>query len=52
MANIPLLLSLQQLPVRTNLHIKSELDIKELLVLIQLLLHLLSHLSHFSVLIS
>lgn len=47
--NIPLLLSLQQLPVSTYLHIQSQLDIQELLVLVQLLLHLLPHLGHFSV---
>lgn len=50
--SIPLLLSLQQLPVGTNLHIQSQLDVQELLILIQLLLHLLPHLCHFSVLLS
>lgn len=47
--NIPLLLPLQQLPVSAYLHIQSQLDIQELLVFIQLLLHLLPHLGHFSV---
>lgn len=49
--NAPLLLSLQQLPVSTNLHIQSQLDVQELLVLVQLLLHLLPHLGHFSLLL-
>ena len=52
LVNKPLLLSLQQLPVGTNLHIQSQLDVQQLLVLVQLLLHLLPHLGHFSVLLS
>ena len=52
LVNKPLLLSFQQLPVGTNLHIQSQLDVQQLLVLVQLLLHLLPHLGHFSVLLS
>lgn len=48
----PLLLPLQQLPVGTDLHVQGQLDVQQLLVLVQLLLHPLPHLSHLSVFVS
>lgn len=47
----PLLLALQQLAVGIDLHVQSQLDVQQLLVLVQLLLHACPHLGHLPVLV-
>lgn len=46
----PVLLALQQLPVGVDLHVQGQFDVQQLLVLIELLLHALSHLGHLALL--
>lgn len=50
--HIPLLFSLQQLPVGAYLHVQGQLNIEEFLILIELLLHLVPHLCHLSILLT
>lgn len=40
---IPLFLQLQHLPVGIDLHVKSQLDVKQVLIVFQLVVHLASH---------
>lgn len=52
MSTLPLLFSLQQLPISIDFHVQGQFDIQQLFVLLQLQLHLCSNLSDLTLFIS